>query len=352
MTGWLPPLLMSLSLFPAVQRESQVVLEDFLTPAEINKYQGTSSYKERMDLLRKVLDRQSRKITSLVKQRLLRESTELLQEIQSAAQLGLEENRRAVEQGGKDLRSKPVRKLEIKVRKLTETLNELKVAVPYESRIRFEETAEQLESFRDRLLNQLFEQSLSFHGNLPLRTERSTVEELPPLATSWLPSSVQSRVRGATDIRGDQFTEEEYDKVQEAQELEKRVEVFLEIAEARLVEIERRMKEDKWDKKDPNPLEFFTYAQMMHAYWRALEGIMINIDEKAKYKLAEPKEIKKSLKALNKKIQDFIPRLEPVRQLSIDLKDEELYGETRKGMKASDTALKGSQMGLGAPAEN
>ena len=130
------------------------------------------------------------------------------------------------------------------------------------------------------------------------------------------------------------------------------MEVFLEIAEARLVEIERRMQKQEWEQDKPNPLEYYTYAQMMHAYWKALEGIMINIDEKAKYKLAEPKEIKKSLRALNKQIQQFVPRLEPVRQLSIDLKDEELYNEVRKGMRASETAQRGSQMGLGAPVEN
>ena len=130
-----------------------------------------------------------------------------------------------------------------------------------------------------------------------------------------------------------------------------RVKVFLKIAEARLDEIERRMARIEWEKEDPNPLEFYTYAQLARAYQRSLAGIMINIDEKARYKIASEKDIKKSLELLNSGIQTFLPRLEPVKKLAEDRQDEDLYLEWREAWKASRKALQGSQFGLGAPAK-
>ena len=128
------------------------------------------------------------------------------------------------------------------------------------------------------------------------------------------PARLQSR---------DRFTDEEYEKLQLQQELEKRVEVFLGIAEARLKEIQKRMKGgEREEEEEENPLEFHTYWDMVHAYWRAIDGIMINIDEKAIYKTASEKDIRKSLEKLNKKIQEFIPQLEPIKQLAIERKDE------------------------------
>ena len=90
---------------------------------------------------------------------------------------------------------------------------------------------------------------------------------------------------------------------------------------------------------------------MVHAYRRAIDGILINIDEKAIYKTASEEDIRKSLEKLNKKIQEFIPRLEPIQQLAIDRKDEALYREWEEAQEISIVAQKGSLYGLGAPAQ-
>ena len=117
-------------------------------------------------------------------------------------------------------------------------------------------------------------------------------------------------------------------------------------------EIQKRMKGgEREEEEEENPLEFHTYWDMVHAYWRAIDGIMINIDEKAIYKTASEKDIRKSLEKLNKKIQEFIPQLEPIKQLAIERKDEALYRELEKAQEISVVAQKGSLYGLGAPAE-
>jgi len=147
----------------------------------------------------------------------------------------------------------------------------------------------------------------------------------------------------------DRFTDEEYTQIQLAQELAKRVEVFLEIAETRLAEIRRRMDKLEWEEEEENPLEFHTYWDMVHAYRQAIDGIMINIDEKAISKTATEEDIEDSLKELNKGIGEFIPQLEPIKELAIELQDQVLYRELLEAEETSITAQKGSLYGLGAP---
>jgi hypothetical protein len=116
-----------------------------------------------------------------------------------------------------------------------------------------------------------------------------------------------------------------------------------------LDEIERRVEGREWKEDDPNPLEFFTYIDLLHAYTRAIEGVMINIDDKATSGMVEEGDIRKSLKKLSKKIEKFIPRLDALKNLVIERRDEELGEKLLAAMDSSDTARKGAQYGLGAP---
>jgi hypothetical protein len=324
-------------------------LGEILTPHEFRRYQEKPTYRGHLDVFKTALDRLTGTITGLVHERSLDGIAEALYDLHSLATHGLEEAEAAT--NPKDFRSKQVKRLEIRLRKLVETLDDLKLAVPFESRMEFEETALRLEMFRDKLLGQLFgsktpdkpSASLQYPGNSPSVTFVS-------IHSGAAAGFIQRRAR--TGVSGDQFTSEEYEKIQDAQELLKRVKAFIEIAESRLVEIHRRIDKVEWDKEEENPLEFYTVAQMVHAYQRAIEGIMVNIDEKAKYKMAKKKEIRKSLELLNKKMQEFIPKLEPLEQLAIDTNDEELDYEVRKAKISSGTALKGSQMGIGAPSNS
>ncbi len=90
---------------------------------------------------------------------------------------------------------------------------------------------------------------------------------------------------------------------------------------------------------------------MIHAYERALSSTMVNIDEKVKYKLATEKDVRKSLEKLNKKINEFAPRLAPIKELALKNKDEVLYREVTRAEKTTEIARKGSAFGLGAPVQ-
>ncbi|MGW8179465.1 MAG: hypothetical protein ACWGQW_12005, partial [bacterium] len=102
----------------------------------------------------------------------------------------------------------------------------------------------------------------------------------------------------------------------------------------------------EWEKEEPNPLELYTYEDLLHAYTRAIEGIMSNIDDRAATGLEPEEEIRKALKKLDKKIGKFIPRLEPLKQVVIDRKDERLGEKLLAAMETSDLAQKGAEYGL------
>ncbi len=319
-------------------------LAEVLSKSEIQDYQKTSSYRSRMGVMRDAFERYTGQITRETKAKKLERAKATLSKIRSLSQFGVDETAGA---DPKDFRSKKVKKLEIRLRKLAEVLEDLSLSVPFEYGAQYRETVESLEQLRGLLLVQLFGDSISSpNGSAAARFGSGA-----KMGFSGRSFATSAQRRGGTGILGDQFTDEEYEKVQDAQELVKRVEVFLEIAEARLDEIERRLQRREWEKKDPNPLEFYTEAQMVHAYQRAIDGIMVNIDEKHSYKLASKKDVRKSLKKLNKKILEFLPRLEPLEKIAIDRQDQQLYRVVRLALKSSEIARKGSQLGLGAPAD-
>ena len=344
------------------QDDQLPALESILSASEKQQFDRAPNFQKALKVLRRVLDRLAETARRQLDSQDLDKVKESVQAIRTLAREGVQITARVTDR--KALRSKSARRMEIRLRKMAEELDSLRKASPFELWGDFDAVLEDVKAFRSDLLEGFFASTppSGSSGFAPgiLRVSRKgknpcTRNAILPQAFQavvFLPTAAepaQRRIRSS--ISGDQFTSIEFEQVQDAQELKPRVEVFLKIAEARLDEIERRMARIEWEKEDPNPLEFYTYAQLARAYQRSLAGIMINIDEKARYKIASEKDIKKSLELLNSGIQTFIPRLEPVKKLAEDRQDEDLYLEWREAWKASQKALQGSQFGLGAPAK-
>ncbi len=314
-------------------------LEDVLSEKRLAKYQSKTKYHDRLKVLREALEARSKRLPLLIDQRNLATIYRSLGEMRTicsyAMDISLEETKE------KERRSKEVKKLEIVLRKLGEILRDTKLEVPLENRAPFDQTKQELEELREQLLRQLFGKALGGSSSDRFQFTSGAVTSAPVPARSQ---------RGLWDL--DKFTEEEFSDIQEAQELRKRVEVLLEIADARFDEIDRRRSGLEWEDEEPNPLEFHTYEDMLFAYTRALEAIMSNIDEKAEMRTAPEKDIRKSLKELEKKVKKFIPRLEALEDLIRSQKDEALADQYLEALETSDTAHQGALYGLGAPTED
>ncbi len=391
----LPLFLVPLGLFLSgiAQQVDLLPLSTLLTEREYRKYQSKQKYKDRVDQFRKALDRHTTILESRVRHRHKEGIQESLRAIVDLSRHIRNEPTRSAEP--KDLSSKQVRKLEIDVRKLLKSIQDMKFEFSIEVRKPFESAMIELKLLRDQLLAGIFGQAvrssdngdgsmdsgaagiLGFSFDPGFRSDLSAIDSFSGSTTVSREAVHTHQRRRGGNAPGDRFTEDEVDQIRFQQGLRKRVDVFLEIAESRLDEIERRLagdgtakgseneesdvkttsrkrdgdkkKDGKDGEEEENPLEFFTYWDMIHAYERAIDGITINIDDHARSGRTKEKDIRKTLETLNEKIQEFIPRLDPIEQLAMDQRDESLYREVRKAKKISDIALKGSQLGLGAP---
>ncbi len=339
-------------------QEKLLPLQDILSSREIQDYKKKPQYRSRVKLFRKVFNRQAKLLQGQIKTLKIDAALETLHSLRSLSDHALAQK----PERKKDLRSNQVKRLEIDLRKLLENLEELRRSVPFEYRTHFDRCIEKMEELRNRLLTQLFGQTQRFlvppPTGVPGQVRALSAFPHPP-TSAGLVASYQS---------GDRFTDREYVKIQFAQEIVRRVGVFLEIAARRLEEIDLRMnpdksknvkeadkKKDKKRKKEKHQeqeevedsLEFYTYWDMLRAYDRAIEGIMINIDEKAIHKLARPREIRKAMKKLCNKLPEFIPQLEPIQKLALEKQDEDLLAEIKQAQETSSLAQKGCLVGLG-----
>jgi len=331
-------------------------LEKLLNARELQDYRTHVKYKDRMDLFADAMKRYSQELRALVDQKKVDQIVSTLGQLESLAHYARKE---PLPHDKKERKAGEVRKLEIRLRKLLEEIQDAKTIAPYEYHNDFERTLEDLGRLRAELLKNFFGTALGQPENTEAAPPPKPQSQLLPdyvagsfaLSGTGQQQSQQGDTRYSYEVTGDQFTEKEYTKLRDNQDLKHRVDAFLEIAESRLAEISRRMNKQEWTEKEPNPLEFYTYEQMVHAYERSLNSLMVNIDEKVKYKLATQKDVNKALEKLNKKIMEFTPQLDPIKQLAIKQKDEILYKEVLQAEKTSEIARKGSQYGLGAPVQ-
>jgi hypothetical protein len=302
------------------------------------KYKRETKYHDRLEILRKDLEKKAKILPSCVDEMNMAKIFRNLAEIRGIANEAYLISEKESDEN--EQRHKEVKRLEIDLRRLGETIDNQSLAVPFEDRGQFELTKELVEKTRNQLLRQLFGRALGTRGN-------KRFNFLPTPSPSPTPATASGQ--GLHDI--DKFTEEEFSKVQLAQKIIKRVEVFIEIAKARFAEIERRRDGLEWEEKEENPLEFHTYEDMLHAYHRAVDGIMINIDAQVEARMASEDDIRKALEKLDENIRDFIERLVGFEELVRSQRDEALFLKYRQALKTSDIARKGAQYGLGAPTE-
>ena len=128
-------------------------LTDLLTERELSEYQRKPRYRDRIDLFREVFDRRVDLLQRYIQRDQLDESADLLQEISALSHYAGGQSSNA--KNDKDLRSSEVKKLEISLRKLIETLDDLRTTVPFEYADGFDNTIRTLEQLRKTLLEQL-----------------------------------------------------------------------------------------------------------------------------------------------------------------------------------------------------
>jgi hypothetical protein len=140
------------------------------------------------------------------------------------------------------------------------------------------------------------------------------------------------------------LTEEEIEKIQEAQEIDRRVKIYLDAAALRLQEAENRLR--GVEPMEGDPLEFFTPEDMLEGYYRILRSVMFNIDDAVQKPGYDWERLKKALNDLKKKTEDARRPLEVLKKLAEDNQKEALWNLVNEAIDITGGAHDGAEFGL------
>lgn len=314
----------------------EIALENVLPPSTLSRYQK-SDYPDQLKILRTAIQSTGSRLKIQVSRQDRQGFLASLNELETLSEEAFARSSEITSE--KMMRHREVKRMEIFLRKEIDLLEDLKLEVPYDIRNSFQAPKESMDKLRNRLFLQLFESAREFKTDLG--PGASSFSGSSPAAVSPARSAP---AQGLHDI--DRFTEEEFSSIQYAGRLDDRIEVLLEIAESRIDEIDRRRKEEEWAEDEPNPLEFYTYEDLIHAYSRALEAAMHSIDEHYERVLSPLDEIESALKDLEKGSRRFQKRLEEMEPLIRETGSLELAMKLSQALKFTSTALEGTEKGL------
>jgi hypothetical protein len=150
---------------------------------------------------------------------------------------------------------------------------------------------------------------------------------------------------GAFGFRPNEFlTEEEIDGIRKNQDIDPRVKLYLAAASLRLTSAQARMTGREILPGDP--LEYLTPEDMIDGYYRILNSIMFNLDDASQKIPADRGGIRKALKRLRDKLQEFIPELQSMEERAAGENEAEMKRLIRRAVDISNSALEGAEQAL------
>lgn len=142
------------------------------------------------------------------------------------------------------------------------------------------------------------------------------------------------------------LTEKEIAQIQDAQEVDRRVKIYLDAADLRLKEAERRLSGEESQAGDP--LEFFTVEDMLDSYYRIVRSVMSNLDDAFEKPKAgvDKGNLGKALKNLKESTEKAIRDLEFLKKAAEDKKNEGLWNLVNNAIDITNGAHEGAELGL------
>jgi hypothetical protein len=140
------------------------------------------------------------------------------------------------------------------------------------------------------------------------------------------------------------LTPQEIEKIQDAQELDKRLKIYLEAAALRLKTAEERLngKESAPD----DPLEFFSADEMVDGYYKIIRSVMLNLDGAAQNPLTDQEGFIKALKQLKESTEKAAKDLIILKKVAEDKRLEELWNAVNRAIDITEGAHDGALLGL------
>lgn len=140
------------------------------------------------------------------------------------------------------------------------------------------------------------------------------------------------------------LTPKEIQRIQDAQEIDERVKIYLEAAALRIKTAEERLTGKESQTGDP--LEFFSVEEMLDGYYRCLRSVMINLDDAAQNPRTAPERLKKALKGLRESTEKAAKDLEVLKKLAEEKRLEKAWNLVNQAIDITQGAREGAELGL------
>jgi len=140
------------------------------------------------------------------------------------------------------------------------------------------------------------------------------------------------------------LTPDEIEKIQDAQEVNARVKIYLQAASLRLKTAMDRMSGKESAPGDP--LEFFSVEDMLDGYYRILHSVMLNVDDAVQNRMGDQKKSQAALKNLKTVTEASLPQLQVLKKLSEDQKREEAWKLIGNAIEITNGAHEGAAKAL------
>ncbi len=136
------------------------------------------------------------------------------------------------------------------------------------------------------------------------------------------------------------LTPQEIARIQDAQEIDQRVKIYLEAAALRLKTATERLTGKESVQGDP--LEFFSVEDMLDGYYRILHAVMLNLEDAAQNPKVDPKKFQSAMKNLKSVTTVGGNQLEAIKKLAEEQRKEAVWNLTVKAIEINKGAHDGA----------
>lgn len=140
------------------------------------------------------------------------------------------------------------------------------------------------------------------------------------------------------------LTQKEIEQIQDAQELDKRVKLYMDAAALRLKAAEERLYGKESIPGDP--LEFFSPEEMIDGYYQIVRSVMLNLDDAFQKPSGDREKLGKALKNLKDTMERAPKSLEILKKMAEEKQQEELWNLINKAIDITVGAREGAELGL------
>jgi hypothetical protein len=140
------------------------------------------------------------------------------------------------------------------------------------------------------------------------------------------------------------LTPQEIARIQDAQEIDLRIKVYLEAAALRMKTVAERLAGKESVPEDP--LEFFSVEDMLDGYYRILHAVMLNLEDASKNPKTDLKKFQSAMKNLKTATEAAGKQLEGLKKITEEQRKEEAWKLISRAIEITKGAHDGAANSL------